>query len=356
MKLFGHEYSEKEVNERFGDYGIAMGYRQYSLEDGKEENIHVCELNNGAGLRLEILKSRGLDLGRCTFKELPISYRSYDGDCHPTYYETFDDGWLRSFAGGLLVTGGLSNIGLPICDKGETLPLHGRISNIPCMEFNVENVWNNDEMYILAKGKVRESKALKYNLLLTRTITMKCGENSFHIQDRVRNEGFENTEHMMLYHFNIGHPILTEGSNFYSNSKCVEPRDGIAKQRTESHSAYLGPTEDYPDVVYYHDLYADEEGTCHILLVNEKLEIGIALSFSKKNLDQFTQWKFTAKGNYVAGIEPGNARVDGRDIEREKGRVKILKAQEHIDYDIWVHILQGKKDINHFVKEKRLHL
>lgn len=355
MKLFGKEIDQQAVKEYFGDHNVALGHRQYMLEDGKEEHIHVCELNNGSGLRLEIVKSRGLDLGRCYYKDMPIAYRSYDGDCHPSYYEAWDDGWLRSFAGGLLVTGGLTSIGSPGVDHKETLPLHGRISNIPCSDFHVEQLWMEDELLLCAKGSVRESKALHYNLLLERTITMKSGDNSFHIHDEVHNEGFEDQEHMMLYHFNIGYPLLAQSTRFYSNSHEVMARDACSDQREEPYSTYLSPQDHYPDVVYYHDLVLDEDGNCHVALVNEEKKLGIALTFPKNVLDQFTQWKFCGKGNYVAGIEPCNARVNGREAERREGRLKILKAQECVTYDIDVRILDGEDEVLDFIKKRGLH-
>lgn len=355
-KLFHKEMTRKAMLEYFGDFNMASGYRQYTLDEGKAKDVQVCELSNGTGLRFEILKTRGMDLGRCYYKEMPISYCSYQGDVHPSYYEAYHDGWLRSFAGGLLVTGGLTSMGAPLSENGESLPLHGRISNIPAESFHVENTWQGNEQVIVAKGSVRESKALCYNIVLTRVITMKAGVNTFQIHDEIYNEGFEDQEQMMLYHFNIGYPLLDEDSKLYCNTKEIIPRDRIAQQRDEPYDTYVKPTNHYPDVVYYHDLEEDQHGKCHVVFVNKTLELGIALSFDKAVLDQFTQWKFTGKGNYVAGIEPGNARVNGRDVERKEGRLKILKAQESIAYDIEVSILDGEVEIMAFLKQTGLML
>lgn len=353
MNLFNESMTKQEILEYFGDYNIACGYRQYVLEDGKSEHMHICELNNGAGIRFEILKTRGMDIGRFYYKELPLSFCSYNGDVHANYYEALHDSWLRNFGGGLLVTCGLTNMGAPVIEHGESLPLHGRISNIPTEQFCVENIWINDDLYIIAKGRVREAKALHYNLVLNRTISMKAGENIVHIHDEVSNEGFEDHEHMMLYHFNIGYPLLDKESKFYSKSDQIIPRDSIAESRSEPANEYLKPTSHYPDVVYYHKLQADKEGKKHVALVNKARSIGIALTFNDV-LDEFTQWKFTNKGNYVAGIEPCNARVNGRTVERKEKRVKTLKAQETVVYDIDIQILTSDKDIDTFLNEKDL--
>ena len=117
----------------------------------------------------------------------------------------------------------------------------------------------------------------------------------------VENAGFNEEEFMLLYHFNIGHPILDNTAKLLTHSKEVLPRDKDAKEQNEHYNSYLGPTRDYKDIVYYHNL-EDYNHVCTALIINEEIEMGITLKFNKSELDCFTQWKFTGLGNYVAGI------------------------------------------------------
>lgn len=353
VKILGEEFTRKELMRHFGDYKVAAGYKSYTLRDGRGEQIKICEINSGSGLRFEVIESRGMDIGCCYFKELPISYRSYNQDVHPSYYEAYEDGWLRSFSGGLLVCGGLTSMGSAQKDKGEILPLHGRISNIPAQQFHVSEKWRDDDLYFDIHGIVKETKALSYHLTLDRHILVKAGENRFTIHDIIRNDGFEDMEHMMLYHFNIGYPILDRDTRFYANSLNVEPRDDIAKNREDAYNIYLGPTPHYPDTVYYHDIQ-ETNGWCKASIINHKRNIGFTLKYKKDTLDHFTQWKFTGEGNYVAGLEPCNARVNGRSIERDEGRLKVLKAQTQIEYEIEVSILNGNEEIKTYLREENL--
>lgn len=351
VKLLGEELSKTELTKRFGDYNHLVGFQHYKLNNGKEKDVEVVQVSTGTGFRFEVLKSRGLDIGRCYYKEIPISFRSCVSESYPSFYEAFNDGWLRSYSGGLLTTCGLTSIGTPINDKGEILPLHGRLSNIPSESFYTKNRWKNDDLYLDVNGSVREAKALNYNLLLERCITAKAGTNAFHIHDIVTNEGFTDTEHMILYHFNIGYPILDRNLKLYMKSISVNPRDEAAKNRNDKFDEFLDPTHNYPDVVYYHNLKPDYKGECQVAVVNEKRNIGFYLKFSKKSLDQFTQWKFMGEGNYVIGLEPGNARVNGRNVERRSGRLKVLKAQTSVEYDIEVGFLSERNGINQFLKK-----
>ena len=57
------------------------------------------------------------------------------------------------------------------------------------------------------------------DLQLIRRIEAKIGESTFTIKDRVVNHGFYRTPHMLLYHINIGYPVLDEGSKFLAPIK-----------------------------------------------------------------------------------------------------------------------------------------
>lgn len=351
VKLLNEELSKTDLARRFGDYNHLVGFQHYKLNNGIENNVEVVHVSTGTGFRFEVLKSRGLDIGRCYYNEIPISFRSCVPESHPSFYTAFNDGWLRSYSGGLLTTCGLTSIGTPVNDNGDNLPLHGRLSNIPAESFSVKNKWEKNDLYLEINGTVRESKALSYNLLLERRITAKAGTNTFCIHDKVTNEGFTDIEHMILYHFNIGYPILDRYLKLYTKSSSIKPRDEIAANRSEKFNEFLDPTSNYPDVVYYHNLKPDNGGECQVVIVNEKRNIGFYLKFSKKTLDQFIQWKFLGQGDYVIGLEPGNAQVNGRDIERREGRLKVLKAQTFVEYDVEVGFLSEKNEISQFLED-----
>lgn len=350
IELRGRSYTEDDLAEYFGDSSCVAGIRRFSLREGRARGCDVSEIRSGSGLVIEVNESRGMDIGRVSWRGIPISYSSYNGEVAPEYYETFADGWLRSYAGGLLVTGGLSSMGSPEVDDGEVLPLHGRISNIPAEHVSVSSstICGDDGTSIYSvSGYVREAKALNYNLVLHREVRAHEGENRFFIEDIIENQGFSDQELMLLYHFNIGHPIVDAGSRLLAHSSTVEPRDDDARDQPEPYDSYVAPTPGYKDIVYYHDL-EPRGGDLTAAIVNERSGLGIYLKYSKDELDCFTQWKFLGQGNYVAGIEPGNAYVSGRSIERERGHVKILPARSSKRVSIEVGILTSVDEISQY--------
>lgn len=351
ITIRGRRYSVRDLAEYYGDSSCLSGFRRYELREGRAEGCRITQIKTGSGLALEINESRGMDLGQVVFDGIPISYASYNREVNPCYYETFGDGWLRSYAGGMLVTGGLASMGSPELDGSEVLPLHGRISNIPAERVNViEGVDSEGRPTYEVSGLVRESKALNYNLVLKRAVRATQGENRFFIEDEIENQGFDEQELMLLYHFNVGHPVVSEDSRLLTHSLSVTSRDEDAKNQAEPYDRYVAPTPHYKDIVYYHEL-AESNGVCAAAIVNEPMGVGVYLKFDKTQLDCFTQWKFLGQGNYVAGIEPGNAFVSGRSVERKEGRIKTIGPRESKKISIEVGVLTSGVEIENFKRE-----
>ena len=54
-------------------------------------------------------------------------------------------------------------------------------------------------------------------------------------------------------------------------------------------------------------------------LYNPKIGIGMTMTFDKKEMPCFTEWKMMGKHDYVLGLEPGNVIPQGRDKTRADG-------------------------------------
>ena len=64
------------------------------------------------------------------------------------------------------------------------------------------------------EGIVQQSAVFGEDLHLIRRIEARVGSNEFVMKDRVVNHGFYRTPHMFLYHINVGHPVLADGSRY----------------------------------------------------------------------------------------------------------------------------------------------
>ena len=72
--------------------------------------------------------------------------------------------------------------------------------------------WDGDDYVLRARGRMKQVSFHGEHLQLTREITAKLGENRFAIHDVVENLAGRPEAHMILYHFNVGFPLLDEGS------------------------------------------------------------------------------------------------------------------------------------------------
>ena len=352
MKIFGKEISRDEILKKTGDITQFGGIKYYEFIDGVSRGIRAIDIKSPCGLDMTILPDRGMDISSLSYKSIPINWKSATRETSPTYFEDRGFQWLRTFYGGLVLTCGLSTMGMPSTDNGEELGLHGRISNISAENVLADGRWENDNYIMTVQGKVREAAVFKDKLQLERKITTWMDDPRVVIEDVVENIGHETSPLMILYHINIGYPVVDIGAELLEANAKVEPRDDEARDGEKDFNKFIEPVRGYKEKVYFHDIEADSEGNSNVAIVNESFSggkgIGIWLKFNKNNLPFMTQWKQMGMGDYACGIEPGNSFPRGRKIEREEGTLKFIEPGEKTRYRLEFNILKSNKDIEQF--------
>jgi hypothetical protein len=344
-------FNKRELLKYVGDFSQVFGIREYTLSGGKSKGVKVFDFRNGAGLEFTVLSDRCLDIAGLTFKGINCSYISKTGIVAPEYYNEDGIEFLRSFHAGFLTTCGLRNVGSPCEDEGESFGVHGRISNTPAEEVCARVDWVDDLPVLTITGRMREARLFGENLILQRKITCRYGENKISIQNTIENYGFRKEPVMLLFHFNLGYPLLDEDSILVTPTGKLIPRDAEARKGVENFNQFQPPTPGYAEQVFYHNLQTDLEGNTCVALVNNKLELGVAIHFNKNQLFNFTQWKQMGEGEYVLGMEPCNCYVGGRADARKNGNLEYLEPGEIKRFDLVVEIVDGTDRINALIKE-----
>jgi galactose mutarotase-like enzyme len=139
---------------------------------------------------------------------------------------------------------------------------------------------------------------------------------------------------MLLYHCNFGYPLLDENAILETPHTRIEPRDAEAAEGLAQACRFEPPSNGYREKVYFHHLKADRKGLITARLTNAKRGLSVIIRYRYDQLPYFTQWKMMGKGEYVCGLEPGNALVLGRAAERQAGRLTTLKPGETRQYEI----------------------
>ena len=332
--LFNQKWTRSELLEHIGDLSQVAGVKLGEWSDGNERGLRVAEVRSGSGLVFTILLDRGMDIGPASYKGLPLAWISPTGFSHPMYYEPQSTNWLRTFGGGLLAGCGLTSVGSPEEDEGESLGLHGRLSHLPAQGLGVDEIWQKDECSFVVKGEMRQARVFGENLNLKRSITVGLGGNTIAIQDVVENLGTSQSPLMLLYHINLGFPLLEESAELIAKSHPIEPRDAIAAPGVSEWMHFQPPTPGYQEQAFYHDLPADENGWAGLELVNRRRHLHLGVRFQKATLPNLVQWKMMGQGTYVLGLEPANCHVTGRSQERARGTLQFLKAGEQREFRV----------------------
>ncbi len=317
--LWSEQLSKTQLLERVGNVTQVGGLRRVRLLDGIEDGIEAIELRTGAGFDLDILPSRGLDLGAARFNGQALSWLSSAGFAHPGLTEsTPDAGFLRAFGGGLLTTCGLSNVGNPNVDEGIQYGQHGRASSTPAFEVAAWGEWIGDEYVMTVRGKTREAVLYGDKLEKTRTIRARLGQAKIELEDVVENIGSKPAALMILYHMNLGWPLIGPGSRLHAPSATRTVKLGMG----ENWETMPVPDADYEVSVLEHEMMPDADGWVRLDVTSKSMRLEIAY---EKALNRFTQWQQFGSGDYVLGLEPGNVGVQGRAAERAAGTLPMLE-------------------------------
>ena len=263
--------------------------------------------------------------------------------------------WLKTFGGGLLTTCGLTHIGGPESDEYGERGLHGEISNTPA---EIESVIQPDiragNLNMSITGRIREAQVFGPSLELKRTISGSLGMSLIRIEDEVTNWGNTPAPHMLLYHCNLGWPLVDEGAKLVWQGKWQTPSgepgrifndDNDFRRCPAPLNEHSGTGED----VAFIDIQTDESGICTCGIHNPKLDLAVALRFPKKQLPWLTNWQHWGKGEYVTGLEPGTNPPIGQSNARSDNTLIQLEPGESRKYSLEIEVLTEPSGINHFL-------
>lgn len=328
------------MNKYIGHPSQLSGVEQHMLLNGKAKGMTLLEVRTPKGLNITLSADRAMDISRISFKGINMGYFSPCGYVAPSFYDCVGDGFLKSFTAGFLTTCGLTAVGTPCTDNGETLPLHGTISNTPCENF----YYTEDDDKINIFATVRDAAIFNHQLVLNRKYTVSKIDNSICIEDTVENTGSKTEPCMLLYHMNMGYPLLSENAIVNIPHNCVKGRNAHAQEDIKNCLTMEKPQKGYEERCYYYDV-KQLNNIAKAGIFNPDIKCGLIISYDKTALDCFTQWKMMGEYEYVLGLEPGNCTPDGRDINRKDGILKLIQPSGQYKTKIKIDFITNKEDL-----------
>ncbi len=275
---------------RISNFSQIAYIRRYTMNGGKEDGLKVVEINNGK-LRVLLNESKALDLLQMWHEGVNISFVSKNG------FTKREIPFMRRFEGGMMYTCGLDDVG-----GREGYELHGNFHNNPaqiieckCCEKGIKIVAETDDTELFG-----------HNMTMRRTITTDILSDELNITDELINKGTKTENYALLYHINVGYPMLDEGVTITSDAIEVTPRNEWSKECLKDRTVRLAPVDNQMETCYF-----VKNKTPEILVENKKLNKSFKLTYSD-TLPYFIQWNGGASQDYALGTEVSTTMLDDK--------------------------------------------
>jgi hypothetical protein len=285
------------------------------VTDGRASGCRAIDVRVQGGIDLRLLPDRGLDAGDAWFGGVPLDWRSPVGETAPVAND-----WMLSFGGGLMVTCGLRNVGVP--SEG-----HGQHGDFTFQKAVVEAVERSGDA-IIVQGRIAEVAALGHHLEVERTWRTYAGQGLVQLEDVVTNRGRETEPALQLYHVNLGAPLWAEGAELVLDARATHPRDADAEPYADSWNRAPGIVPGAAERVFEHEVAPGADGWCSASVRNPRLGLELEVRWDAATMPRMWQWVHPAPGLGVLGLEPANCSVLGVAHDRTAGRLPELAAGE----------------------------
>ena len=274
---------------RISNFQQVASIRRYTLTEGREKGLDVLDCDNGK-IRFLLNVSKACDIMQLYHEGQNMSFVSKNG------FTKRETPFLRRFEGGMLYTCGLDSVG-----GRDGFELHGTLHNIPAEIIRAEC----NENGITVEEIIRDTALFGKNLVLKRKIFTEIGGDSVTLEDTLVNEGYKTEEYCLLYHINVGYPMLDDGVKVIADVESYTPRTAWAKQNEATMYEMNASTPNQEEICYFLNLKKPE-----ITLVNGKIGKEFTVSYSGDTLPCFVEWKSMASGDYALGLEPCTTELD----------------------------------------------
>ncbi len=277
------------LNGKISHLTQAVSLRRYTLTEGEGKGLDVIDCCNGQ-LRFLVNVTKACDIMQVYHKGENVSFISKNG------FSAREVPFSKRFEGGMLYTCGLDNVG-----GREGFEVHGGFHNTPAEVISAVC----DEQGISIEARVACTELFGCNFVMKRKIACALNSESIVIEDTLYNAGYVAENYCLLYHVNIGYPLLDEGGRIVADVGACEPRTPWAAANAGKAFCIEDPTPGAEETCYYLTLNKPE-----ITYLNAKTGKSLTLRYAGKSLTRFLEWKSMACGDYALGLEPCTTALD----------------------------------------------
>lgn len=290
-------YAALQIKPRTGSPQQLASVRPITLNDGPSLGLRALAFSTGGGLDFWVLSDRCMDIGPLWLHGFPMAWVHPSGFPSPALHNAYSDGLsgIERTLSGFMVTCGLDNVRQP----ADGTPLHGTLPLTPARITGFGEQWDADVPLIFAEGEIVTAHLNRPSFKIRRRIEAPIGGRTLSVQDTIENIGPEAAEMRILYHTNLGFPLV---------------QDGLTVQLTPGQSPIL-------NIDSYADTHKTPPAECHKMTAEMAagvLVLSPASTYAPEvrlNIDSdietlpYTQiWSDQRPGRGILAIEPSNCR------------------------------------------------
>lgn len=276
------------MNRKIGNTAQICSAIRTQITDGRANGARLIHVANGK-LNFILSESNALDMLRLWHEGMNVGFVSKNG----LITSRDADDFMHDFPAGMFYTCGFDAIG-----GFEGHRPHGSLHTMPAQITEIKA----DEEGVRIVGVIKSTRLFGENLVLTRTIETKAGSEEVNVTDRLENRAFRDEKWMMLYHVNVGYPLVDAGAVVKGRILKSLPRNEFAAKCMKTMLQVEEPVDNMAENCFYHQ-------TADGVLMLENRKLGRRFTV-KSSFKKFVEWKSRASGDYVIGLEPGSCWLD----------------------------------------------
>ena len=350
-KIYGSEIRRIDYLRHVGDANQVFGLKCLEYLDGKAAMIRACEVDNASFMRFTVAESKGLDLLELSYKGMHYNFVSKASISSPWIADEQGMAYRGCLGAGFLYTAGLANVGGFCEEDGFYHCAHGAYKNIPARNVALREEWQGDACTLHISGDVRDAQFFGRNLLLHREIHTVLGEKRLFLSDTIENQGFAPEQLMLLYHMNLGWPILDADARLYAPILKDEPLTAHTAESDHITEQMIAPIDGNSEYLHALTLGAAQDGKTLCMFYNPARGLGLYLRYSKQLLRYLIVWKCMVSGDYALGILPSNCKPLGRAAVRKDGDAQYIEPMQTLNTELEIGIVEGEAEFSCFLEE-----
>lgn len=201
-------------------------------------------------------------------------------------------------------------------------------------ESAVADVREGDAVLCRISGTIEDVSMFERRIVVRRTVETRTGSARVVLRDVVENHGWAATAVPVLYHVNLGAPLVRPGTRVLS--RCLRRQEREPAPWVPDATLPPEPSDGPEEAVWEHVGPHSDDGWARVEVGHPDDDVSAVVRWSTGTLPRLYQWVWPARRGWGLGIEPSNAALFGPEQQVEGSGAPLLDAGESMITEVSV--------------------